>query len=153
MSFQVSRDLKAFSAAHRLNKSYPGKCQTLHGHTYAASVVIRADTLDQYDFVIDFDDVKRLFDNWVQSHWDHVTLVSEMDVSLLEFLKAEDQAYFVLPGQRNTTCEAMTEFLFKTFNELLRNEMPDQAGRLQVVSVHISESAFSHASYSLLPNL
>jgi 6-pyruvoyltetrahydropterin/6-carboxytetrahydropterin synthase len=145
--FKVSRRLKDFSAAHRLNKSYPGKCRTLHGHTYRVEVELAAKSLDRYDFVIDFSDIKRLFDDWVQSHWDHVTLVSELDEPLLNFLEAELQDYFVLPDKRNTTCEALAEFLFQKFEALLIDFLDENLSGIRLVRVSVAESPLSTASF------
>lgn len=144
--FSVSRDLKSFSAAHRLNKGYQGKCRHLHGHTYHVRVVLSAELLDQYDFVIDFGDIKRMFDVWVQQHWDHATLVSELDQPLLDFLVSQKQDHFVIPGQRNTTSEALAEFLFKQFSKILStSQYADTTIRL--CEVVVSESDYSHACY------
>lgn len=145
--YKISRDLKAFSAAHRLNKDYPGKCKTLHGHTYNAAVTLVADSLDQYDFVMDFGDLKLLFDSWVQTHWDHATIVSEMDKSLIVFLEQDEQDYFVLPNQRNTTCEALAEFLFLKFTSLLKDKLGENPLNIRLLEVKVSESDFSHAAY------
>lgn len=144
--FTVSRDLKSFSAAHRLNKGYQGKCRHLHGHTYRVRVVLSAQQLDQYDFVIDFGDIKRLFDVWVQQHWDHSTLVSELDQSLLDFLIKEQQSHFVIPGQRNTTSEALAEFLFKQFTDIL-SASEYAATSIRLLEVSVSESDYSHANF------
>lgn len=143
--FHVSRKLRTFSAAHRLNKGYEGKCKHLHGHSYSGSVTFAAPNLDQYDFVIDFGDIKSLFDDWVQQHWDHVTLVSEMDQSLLTFLQDEQQDYFVIPGQRNTTTEALAEFLFNKFTDILKSQ--SAFAELRLVSVTVAESEHSYAEY------
>jgi 6-pyruvoyltetrahydropterin/6-carboxytetrahydropterin synthase len=142
----VSRDLKSFSAAHRLTKGYQGKCRHLHGHTYRVRVVLSAGCLDRYDFVMDFGDIKRLFDTWVQQHWDHATLVSEQDSSLLDFLVKERQSYFVIPGQRNTTSEVLAEFLFNRFNTILDASEYAQTS-IRLLEVSVSESDYSHASF------
>jgi 6-pyruvoyltetrahydropterin/6-carboxytetrahydropterin synthase len=148
LMFTVSRDLRTFCAAHRLNKGYEGKCKYLHGHSYNVSVKLVADSLDQYDFVIDFGDIKAFFDDWVQEHWDHVTLVSEMDKTLIEFLKRESQAYFIIPGKRNTTSEALAEFLFEKFTSILA-EQTGYNPTLKLTHVLVSESSFSHAEYGI----
>ena len=145
--FRVSRKLRTFSAAHRLNKGYEGKCKYLHGHSYSGSVTLAAECLDYYDFVIDFGDIKSLFDDWVQQHWDHVTLVSEMDTTLFEFLQQEQQDFFVIPGQRNTTTEALAEFLFKQFSTILTDK-PVYSNKLRLISVTVAESEHSYAEYS-----
>ncbi len=141
----VSRDLRTFSAAHRLNKGYQGKCQYLHGHSYNACVTLAAKGLNEYDFVMDFGDIKLLFDEWVQKHWDHVTLVSEQDVTLIEFLKSEAQDYFVIPGGCNTSTEVLAEFLFKQFNAILAQQV--YAHHVKLIAVRVCESDFSHAEY------
>ena len=144
--FRVSRKLRTFSAAHRLNKGYEGKCKHLHGHTYSGLVTLEAESLDDYDFVIDFGDIKKFFDDWVQQHWDHVTLVSEMDTTLIHFLQREQQDYFIIPGRCNTTTEVLAEYLFKKFLEILHNQ-PVYANKLRLISVTIAESEHSYAEY------
>lgn len=144
--FSVSRELRTFCAAHRLNKGYEGKCKHLHGHSYSVSVTLTATELDQFDFVIDFGDIKRMFDAWIQAHWDHVTLVSESDVTLIEFLKRENQDYFIIPGKRNTTSEVLAQCLFDTFTSIL-NKQTAFAHSLKLIRVRVSESRFSHAEY------
>ena len=136
----VSRELKQFSAAHRLNKNYRGKCQHLHGHNYTARVTLATEQLDQFDFVMDFDDIKRLFDSWLQEHWDHVTLVSEHDDALIAFLKAENQRFFIIPGGVNTTAEVLAQYLFHQFNSFIGDG-------IALTRVDVFESARSEASY------
>ena len=140
--YSVSRQLKSFSAAHRLNKGYQGKCQHLHGHNYVASVTLQVDALDAFDFVMDFDDIKQLFDTWIQQHWDHVTLVSEQDVTLLKFLKEEQQQFFLIPGGVNTTAEVLAHYLFTQFSHMIADT------KIQLVQVDVWESPHAKASYS-----
>ena len=148
----ISRDLKGFSAAHRLNKGYEGKCKHLHGHSYQVTVTMSSRALDHYDMVIDFDDIKRMFDTWVQDHWDHVTLVSEPDTSLIAFLKAEAQDHFILPGGRNTTSEALAEFLFEKFRTILDSSSDTYNNDVNVLKVSVSESTYSHAEFGIEPS-
>lgn len=63
--YRVTKDLQDFALAHRLGKGYPNKCKNLHGHNYNVQVVLGADKLDQYDMVMDFGDIKKLFNVWV----------------------------------------------------------------------------------------
>lgn len=149
--FTVSRDLRTFCAAHRLNKGYQGKCKNLHGHSYNVTVTLTAKALDQYDFVIDFGDIKMLFDNWVQENWDHVTLVSELDTTLIEFLQRDNQDYFIIPGKRNTTSEVLAQYLFERFSAIL-SEQSGYNGTLTLTKVFVSESNFSHAVYGRDPS-
>lgn len=147
--YRVSRELKQFSAAHRLNKGYRGKCQHLHGHNYTVRVTLSATKLNEFDFVMDFDDIKRLFDSWVQEHWDHVTLVSEQDETLIRFLREEEQRFFIIPGGANTTAEVLAHYLFTQFNDMLAQEVALGFGSLPItlVRVDVFESLRSEASY------
>ena len=144
--FTITKQLRKFSAAHRLVKNYVGRCKHLHGHDYKVEVTIAAKQLNQYDFVMDFDEIKQLFDRWLQDHWDHATLVSEIDTPLIDFLEKQQQHYFIIPGNKNTTAECLAEFLFQQFNQLLKT-VDNQRITLHTVRVFESDSAW--ASYSL----
>ena len=47
------------SAAHRLQLSYPSKCQQLHGHNWIITVYCRARELNQDGMVTDFTHIKQ----------------------------------------------------------------------------------------------
>lgn len=47
------------SAAHRLNLSYPSKCEQLHGHNWKITVYCRARQLNGDGMVVDFTQVKQ----------------------------------------------------------------------------------------------
>lgn len=142
--FTITKQLKNFSAAHRLINGYQGRCKNLHGHNYALDITFSAKTLNEYGFVIDFDDIKKHFDAWVQNHWDHATIVSEIDKPLIEFLEKEKQDYFLIPGSKNTSAENLAEFLFHQFNKILEtlNEP-----RIQLKNVRVFESETASAGF------
>ena len=71
----IRKELRDFSIAHRLIKGYQGKCANLHGHNYSCVVTISAQDVDHYGFVIDFNHVKTLFDDWVDAEIDHHLLI------------------------------------------------------------------------------
>jgi len=144
--FYINKKLKIFSAAHRLIKGYEGKCKNLHGHNYAVEVIITSDKLDQFDFVIDYDDIKEHFDTWLQENWDHGTIVSEADTPLLDFLKHENQHHYVLPGDKNTSSERLAEYLFEQFTTIL-NDIQIGEIRLKLAEVRVYESATAMAAF------
>jgi 6-pyruvoyltetrahydropterin/6-carboxytetrahydropterin synthase len=145
--YSINKTLKDFSAAHRILKGYQGKCRHLHGHNYSVTVSLSADTLNQYDFVMDFDEVKTLLDNWVQVNWDHCILISEDDEALLAFAKADNQHHFVLPDNKNTSAECLAEFLFQQFRDMLATIDVINKSSLQLQAVEVAETAFSKACY------
>ena len=106
---QVIKDF-TFDAAHRLVKGYQGKCQMLHGHTYKVEVLLSSTVLDQYDMVINFDEIKSRLKAWVDEHWDHATILNISDTALREWLIAQCQKHYVLEG--NPTAEKLAHILY-----------------------------------------
>lgn len=142
--FVIEKKLKHFSAAHRIINGYQGKCRHLHGHNYSGSVVIAAKQLNQFGFVIDFDDIKTHLDEWVQAHWDHATLVSTQDEELLAFVRDNNQHHFVLPDNENSSSENLAKYLFYKFTDIISKLDYD----VVVVSVTVSESSTAQATFS-----
>lgn len=146
--YRIKKILRQFCAAHRLLKDYPGKCRHLHGHNYVVTLEFESQQLNQYDFVVDFVDVRRLFEDWIKQHLDHGVIVSEADAVLLNFLREQQERYFVLSGQRNTSAECLAEFLFYQFTDLLQSSELDRSHGLRLVSVEVAETIESSAIYS-----
>lgn len=145
--FYLDKKLSDFSAAHRLTGGYSKKCKNLHGHNYAVTVCVSAQTLNKYDFVMDFDDIKKLFDHWLQNNWDHAVLISEDDVSLHQFCQQEKQKYYLIAGNKNTTAECLSEYLFNVFEQLIEAEYATQAAKPSLHKVTVYETQNSCASY------
>jgi len=66
--FEVSVD-KTIACAHRLF-GYDGPCEALHGHNYQIRVTYCGEELDQFGMLVDFVDIKRVF-NVVLDSLDH----------------------------------------------------------------------------------
>jgi 6-pyruvoyltetrahydropterin/6-carboxytetrahydropterin synthase len=68
-----------FESAHRL-PHLPGKCQSLHGHSFWAEVSIGHDRrLADDGIVIEYGRIKAWTRNWIDRHWDHGTLLGAQD--------------------------------------------------------------------------
>ena len=139
----VRKQLSDFSAAHRLINGYEGKCAHLHGHNYIPTVEIGSKKLDEMGIVIDFNIIKKLFNEWLVQHWDHSTLVAAHDLPLLEFLTKNQQKHYIFPEGNNTTAEVMAEFLFQKFSFLLKS----QYGHLSLLSVTLAETCQSAVTF------
>lgn len=140
----VSKRLKDFSTSHRLGKGYPGLCKNGHGHGYHLEVTLKSERLNLYGFVMDFGEIKKLFDKWVQENWDHATLCAADDISLIRFLESEFQRHYILPKEYcNTTAENMSEFLFHQFQIMLRTS----GNSVELVEVKVWETDDSVATY------
>lgn len=126
-----------FDAAHRL-MNYSGKCKILHGHTFTAIVCVGCENLNEAGFVIDFSILKKFVKEWINSNWDHTTILNRDDilVPLLlgidqnEFGKVyllgmcvgsvEAQRLFLMEG--DPTAERMAKYLFDVVGAFLPGE-------------------------------
>jgi 6-pyruvoyltetrahydropterin/6-carboxytetrahydropterin synthase len=75
--FRVTRQID-FCYGHRL-LNYDGKCKYLHGHNGRAIITIEAPKLDERGMVMDFSDIKRVVNNWIDTNLDHRMLLSRED--------------------------------------------------------------------------
>lgn len=145
MSYLIDCVLPEFSAAHRLINGYQGKCNHLHGHNYLISVAIKSKFLNNIGFVADFSAIKKNLGDWVLKNWDHVTLLVDNDLKLLDFLKKENMRYYVLLDYCNTTAEVLAEYLFKQFVKLVKEVSSD----IELYQVTVAENERSSATYRL----
>lgn len=141
--YSLEVKLKDFAAAHRIIKNYQGPCNSLHGHTYMVSVLLTAAQLNSYDFVVDFSFVKSKLNTWVQDNFDHGILISNDDQELLQFAKADQQKYFLIPDGYNTSAEVIAKTLFQEFTKLL-----DSEPQVTLAQVTLYESYSSAAIYT-----
>ncbi len=107
-------------AGHRLWK-HEGKCKHLHGHRYDFRVWFTAEDLDDIGRVIDFNEVKNKVGGWLESNWDHGTILNEKD-PITWLWKGEKellygQKFFLLPC--NPSAENLASYLLKIANELM----------------------------------
>jgi 6-pyruvoyltetrahydropterin/6-carboxytetrahydropterin synthase len=75
--FSVSREID-FCYGHRL-LNYAGKCCHLHGHNGRAIITFEASGLDAQGMVLDFTEIKRVINGWIDEHIDHRMLLQRDD--------------------------------------------------------------------------
>jgi len=63
-----------FDAAHRV-AGHESKCGTIHGHRYVAEITAQASDLDNLGRVIDFSVLKEKVGGWIDTHWDHTSII------------------------------------------------------------------------------
>ena len=145
--YSVTKCLSNAAVSHRLRNGYPGKCKNNHGHEYFYEVTLSSDTLDRYGMVIDFGEIKKMFDTWIQENWDHASVVSIHDEDYYNFLLKDEQRAYVIDldqtKETNTTAEWMSQFLFETFETILNKKY----AHIQLDEVKVWETETSYASY------
>jgi 6-pyruvoyltetrahydropterin/6-carboxytetrahydropterin synthase len=84
-----------FEAAHRL-PHIPGKCTSLHGHSWTAEVTVEAPDLAG-GLVVEFGPLKNRLREWIDTHLDHGTMLGPAD-PLLPALRGEQCKVHTVQG-------------------------------------------------------
>ena len=130
--YRVSREI-SFCYGHRL-LNYDGKCRHLHGHNGRAVISLEAPELDDKGMLVDFTEIKRHVQSWIDENLDHNMLLCRAD-PLLPVLVEQGERVFVM--EHNPTAENIARLIF------------EQAARqgLPVVEVILWETDNCHAAY------
>src|SRR5687767_7091775 len=105
--YRVTRELH-FCYGHRLLQ-YDGKCKYLHGHNGRAIITLEAPQLDPLGLVMDFSDIKRVLQTWIDETLDHKMILHKND-PILPTLKAMGEPFYLLDV--NPTAENIAKLLF-----------------------------------------
>ena len=126
-----------FDAGHR-QYNYKGRCESPHGHTFRAEIMVRSDKLNPLGFVVDFVEMKEKIGQWIEDNWDHAFLVNDQDKEMVAALDSlHDKRVFVFHG--NPSSENMARFLFDQSRKLFGDI---------VCAARIWESPSQYAEYS-----
>src|SRR5579872_1573793 len=131
--YRVTREIE-FCYGHRL-LDYDGKCQHLHGHNARAVIVLEAAALDRRGMLVDFVEIKRKVQRWIDETLDHTMLLCRDD-PILPILQAHGERVFVMDA--NPTAENIARLIF---------DRAVEAG-LPVVEVLLWETEKCHAGYT-----
>ena len=131
--YRVTREIE-FCYGHRLLQ-YEGKCRHLHGHNGRAVIALEAPDLDSRGMLVDFADIKRHVQRWVDENLDHNFLLCRDD-PILPVLQARGERVFVM--DQNPTAENIARLIY---------DRAAEAG-LPVVEVILWETQHCHAAYS-----
>lgn len=111
-----------FDSAHCL-EGYPGKCASVHGHTWQVSATVRTDTLDDIGMSIDFKILRKALEE----------TVIEFDHRILN----EHKAF----AGMNPTAENLARVIFERLKPRL------EGSGAAVVSVTVGEGARNRLTY------
>ena len=123
-------------------------CKGLHGHRYKAEICVEGDLIEEKGaseegMVIDFADIKKVAQKFIQEELDHAFMVWDRDHELLEFFKSS-QVHKPVIVPFTPTAENVAAYIF---NEL-KDKFTDvfQTG-LKLQSVKLWETPSSYALY------
>jgi 6-pyruvoyltetrahydropterin/6-carboxytetrahydropterin synthase len=130
--YRVTREI-LFCYGHRL-LNYDGKCRHLHGHNGRAVITLEAPELDDRGMLVDFGDIKREVQRWIDENLDHNLLLCRDD-PILPVLQSRGERVFVMDV--NPTAENIARLIF---------DRAVGAG-LPVLEVVLWETEHCHASF------
>ena len=123
-------------------------CKGLHGHRYKAEICVEGDLVEKKDaseegMVIDFADIKKTAQKFIQEELDHAFMVWEKDIELLEFFKnSKGHKPVVVPF--TPTAENVAAYIF---NELKDKFTDVFRTGLHLQSVKLWETPSSYALF------
>lgn len=107
MKYGVTR-LIHFCYGHRL-WGHAGKCRHPHGHNAVLEITISSENLDSLGMVVDFDEIKKKIQSWVEAELDHKMILNKKDPLVAVFKKSGDPVV-TLPS--NPTAENIAVYIF-----------------------------------------
>jgi len=110
--FSITREFH-FCYGHRL-LGYDGKCAHPHGHNGRVEITLESETLDARGMVLDFSELKRIVNDWLEENFDHKMVLAEND-PLVPVLAAMHEPMFLMP------CPPTAESLSKLIFDFVRN--------------------------------
>jgi 6-pyruvoyltetrahydropterin/6-carboxytetrahydropterin synthase len=110
--FRVTREIE-FCYGHRL-LDYDGKCRYLHGHNGRAVITLQGAELDRRGMLVDFADIKRKVQHWIDENLDHNMLLCQDD-PLLPMLRERGERVFVM--NCNPTAENIARLIYEHVRE------------------------------------
>jgi len=97
-----------FCYGHRL-MHYAGKCKNLHGHNARVQIELQANHCDSRGMVVDFGDIEKVFEKWLDEKLDHKMLLCQAD-PLVKEMKRLKQPHYVM--EENPTAEAIAKLIY-----------------------------------------
>lgn len=130
-----------FEAAHRL-PHLPGKCTSLHGHSWWAEVTVEAPALEG-GLVVEFGPLKKHLKAWIDEHLDHGVLLGPDD-PLVPLLRAHGCKVYEVEGW--PTVENMAALLAARAADALATLVHAPGAR--IARVHIRETHLNAATWT-----
>lgn len=130
-----------FETGHRL-PHLPGKCQSLHGHSWWAEVTAEAPDLPPGGILVEFGPFKNAIRRWIDEHLDHGLMLGPDD-PLLPLLAQHGKVHQV-PGW--PTVENVAALIAQVAQDALQDLMHAQYTR--VTRVRVQETHVNAATWT-----
>lgn len=131
-----------FETGHRL-PHVPGKCRSLHGHSWNATVIITAPGPNADGMVVEFGAFKLLLRQWIDTHLDHGLMLGRDDQLLPALVEAGKVFVFTEYDGLWPTVENVAQLIGRISQGLL--ESVPHVHRAIVTAVEVRETAVNAA--------
>lgn len=137
-----------FHAAHRLPQ-LAGKCSSLHGHTWRATVTVTTRTLDDDNVVADFALVKGALADFTDTYFDHGTILGASDPAAAALNDVPNQKLYLVGagpyshGLAWPTVESVSMIVYRAMKTVM-----SQHPLLNVTSVSVQETDNNTATWT-----
>ena len=124
-------------------------CRGLHGHRYKVEICVSGDLVSksgasEEGMVIDFSDIKKIFNQFIQEKLDHAFMVWEKDEELIRFFKqSKGHKPVIVPF--TPTAENVSKYIFEVLDSKFKDVY--KTG-LKLCSVKLWETPTSYAIYT-----
>ena len=123
-------------------------CKGLHGHRYKAEICVSGDLVSEFGkseegMVIDFADIKKMSQEFIQSKLDHAFMVWEKDEELLNFFN-ESKGHKPVIVPFTPTAENVAVYIYNTLKDKFHDVY--KTG-LHLHSIKLWETPSSYAFY------
>jgi 6-pyruvoyltetrahydropterin/6-carboxytetrahydropterin synthase len=136
-----------FETGHRL-PHLPGKCQSLHGHSWWAAVTVGAPTTGEDGVVVDFGALKKGLRDWIDTNLDHGLMLGHAD-PLLDYLAAHGKVFEFTPDLGDwPTVENVAALLADVTADVLDNLDNGTGLRVEVIRVVVNETHVNEAAWT-----
>ena len=130
--------------------SHRSICKGLHGHRYKAEICVEGELIrelgtSEEGMVIDFADIKKTAQKFIQEEFDHAFMVWDKDEELLEFFKhSKGHKPVIVPF--TPTAENVAAYIFN----ILKDKFSDKYNTdLHLHSIKLWETPSSYALYEI----
>ena len=145
MKYKSSKRFGPITTGHRQWRD-KGHCSYVHGYGRYVRLTFEASELDERGWVMDFGDLRDV-KSWIESEWDHRTLIAADDPVIPE-LKALEKVgginLNILPKGYLPGIEESCRYLYDRLNPVIQRKTNN---RVEITRVEIWETEKNQAEY------
>lgn len=149
--FLSTKRFDNFSVAIRQWKAKHSHCQLLHGYAlefkvwFSSIEEVEENQLDEMNWIVDFGLFSRNgLKDWLNSMFDHTTLIEKDDPQLESFKWMEELGLLKLVVMDRMGAESVAKLVFDKFNDVFSKT---EGGRIKVVKVECFENSKNSGIY------